>query len=125
MPVQTNNNAVRILFLFYPFQVIFREDSDSWVNVSNILYFFNNSPSNVVEFIVSSEETGWRHLYLVQANFVPQIPESEEEAFRRVRLQPQILKKVPLTSGEWLVHFTEFDPILIVKFEFLRSIFNF
>ena len=75
-----------------------------------------------MEFIVSSEETGWRHLYLVQANFVPQIPESEEEAFRRVRLQPQILKKVPLTSGEWLVHNTEFDPLWIVKFEFLRSI---
>lgn len=66
-----------------------------------------------MEFIVSSEESGFRHLYLVLATFVPQIPESQEEVFRRVRLQPQILKKVPITSGEWSVsdQQIEVDPL--------------
>ena len=27
----------------------------------------------------------------------------QEEVFRRLRLQPQIVEKTPLTSGEWTV----------------------
>ena len=71
------------------------------------MYFFDQNSPNSIEFIVSSEETGYRHLYYVLASFNPQIAASEEEAFRRVQLQPQILKKVPITSGEWSVAFQQ------------------
>lgn len=96
------------------FQVIFREDADTWISVSDILYFFEDKNTNSLEFIVSSEETGFRHLYYVQANIASNIPDAEEEVFQRLRLQPQIIDKVPLTSGEWSVsqyHQIEVDPV--------------
>ena len=74
-----------------PVQVIFRQKSDAWINVSDNLIFLrkknakpceeplissseNNQPltkvserSNTIKFIIASEETGWKHLYLVTA----------------------------------------------------------
>ena len=58
---------------------------------------------NSIEFIISSEETSFRHLYYVKAALNTPVPEGTEEAFRSARLQPEILKKVPLTSGKWVV----------------------
>jgi hypothetical protein len=37
------------------------------VNVTDILEFFPSDDSNRVRFIWASEESGWRHLYLVTA----------------------------------------------------------
>ncbi len=45
--------------------MLFREDASTWVNVSNILVFLPQTNSDVIEFIISSEVTGWRHLYHV------------------------------------------------------------
>ena len=92
------------LSLFLYFQVIFREDSHSWINVSNIFHVIEQK-SNQLEFIVSSEETGYRHLYHVKAalHLQGQAPAEQEEVFRRLRLQPQIVEKTPLTSGDWTV----------------------
>jgi len=99
-------------------QVIFREESDSWINVSNILHILKPSSGNSggsgggrsqssVDFLISSEETGFRHLYYVKAglNMGNQIPEGDEEVLRQKRLQPQILKKLALTSGDWSVSY--------------------
>lgn len=61
-----------------------------------------------MDFIISSEESGYRHLLYVEAELhlhsVPD-PESDldEESLRKLRLQPQIKEKIPLTSGNWSV----------------------
>ena len=84
--------------------MIFREDSDSWINVSNIFHVIEQRNSAALEFIVSSEETGFRHLYHVKSALHLQGgPEEEHERLSRLRLQPQIVEKTPLTSGEWTV----------------------
>ena len=106
-------SVVTCVFLLYIFQVIFREESDSWINVSNILHILktnvgggtsSSGSQSSVDFLISSEETGFRHLYYVKAGLnMNQIPEGDEEVFRQKRLQPQILEKVALTSGDWSV----------------------
>ena len=72
--------------------------------MSNIFHVIEQK-SNQLEFIVSSEETGYRHLYHVKAalHLQGQAPAEQEEVFRRLRLQPQIVEKTPLTSGDWTV----------------------
>ena len=37
------------------------------INVTDILEFFPSDDSSSVRFIWASEETGWRHLYLITA----------------------------------------------------------
>ena len=59
--------------------------------------------NNLLEFIVSSEETGYRHLYHVKSALHMQDMQEQEEVFRQLRLQPQIVEKKPLTSGDWVV----------------------
>ena len=84
--------------------MIYREDAESWINVSNILHILDTT-STSIDFIISSEETGYRHLYYVKAALNWITPEADEEVFRKIRLQPQILDKVPLTSGDWSVSY--------------------
>jgi hypothetical protein len=73
----------------------------------------------MIRFILSSEETGWRHLYYVEAE-ITVLPDGEDciEDFRQKCLQPQIRKKVQLTSGDWAVadHQVEVDPLRKVVF---------
>ena len=59
--------------------------------------------NNVLEFILSSEESGYRHLYHVKSALHMQDMQEHDEVFRRLRLQPQIVEKTPLTSGDWTV----------------------
>lgn len=40
------------------------QESDVWINVNNLLYFFPRTDINEIQFICVSEETGFRHLYL-------------------------------------------------------------
>ncbi|KAF9431612.1 dipeptidylpeptidase [Entomortierella beljakovae] len=55
-------------------RIIYEEQSDYWINVSDIMYIFSTESDNgdsshkvddTVKLIVASERTGFRHLYLV------------------------------------------------------------
>ncbi|XP_058824779.1 dipeptidyl peptidase 9 [Topomyia yanbarensis] len=50
-----------------PMQVIYSETSSSWVNVHDVLHFLEITEDRVV-FLWASEETGFRHLYLVTSS---------------------------------------------------------
>ncbi|KAF9313836.1 dipeptidylpeptidase [Podila horticola] len=55
-------------------RVIYEEQSDCWINVTDIMHFFPTPridlprdpilSANTIQFIISSETTGFRHLYL-------------------------------------------------------------
>ncbi|KAF9945065.1 dipeptidylpeptidase [Mortierella alpina] len=53
-------------------RVIYEEQSDYWINVTDILHIFpredrplaNTAEEDSIQFIISSERTGYRHLYL-------------------------------------------------------------
>jgi hypothetical protein len=68
------------------YRTVLEEQSDVWVNVSNILDFFPLHDSTV-KFMWSSERSGFRHIELVSFNL-----EGLASANR-----------VPLTTGEWVV----------------------
>ncbi|XP_053659777.1 dipeptidyl peptidase 9 [Anopheles marshallii] len=53
-----------------PLQVIYSETSNSWVNVHDVLQFVELSEQEVT-FLWASEETGYRHLYLVTSSLIP------------------------------------------------------
>jgi dipeptidyl-peptidase 9 len=87
-------------------QVIYSQESRIWVNVHDLLCFLpSNDHNNEVQFIWASEDTGYRHLYLITSQIIPYtngVTESTEP-MDYVFLQPKILSKVALTSGEWEV----------------------
>ncbi|GJQ74394.1 hypothetical protein Trydic_g21268 [Trypoxylus dichotomus] len=80
-------------------QVLYCQESAVWVNVHDLLRFLPPTKSNEVRFIWASEETGFRHLYLVTAQILTESVEPSECLF----LQPRILQKVALTQGNWEV----------------------
>uniref|UniRef100_A0A182PSW5 Peptidase S9 prolyl oligopeptidase catalytic domain-containing protein n=1 Tax=Anopheles epiroticus TaxID=199890 RepID=A0A182PSW5_9DIPT len=53
-----------------PLQVIYSETSKSWVNVHDVLQFVELSEQEVT-FLWASEESGFRHLYLVTSSLNP------------------------------------------------------
>ncbi|XP_052891455.1 dipeptidyl peptidase 9 [Anopheles moucheti] len=53
-----------------PLQVIYSETSNSWVNVHDVLQFVKLSEQEVT-FLWASEETGYRHLYLITSSLIP------------------------------------------------------
>ncbi|KAL7729006.1 hypothetical protein ACLKA6_019840 [Drosophila palustris] len=96
-----------------PLQVIYTEQSESWINVHDMLYFLELSDLSAT-YVWASEETGFRHLYLVTSSLLlnhvngcqtdataatAQHPNFVEPS----ALQPRIINKVALTSGEWEV----------------------
>ncbi|CAG9860999.1 unnamed protein product [Phyllotreta striolata] len=86
-------------------QVIYSQESNIWVNVNDLLHFLTSSDNNEVQFIWASEESGFRHLYLISAQIMPYtngISESTE-TMDYVFLQPKIASKVALTQGDWEV----------------------
>lgn len=86
-------------------QVIYTQESCVWVNVHDLLYFLPSNEHNEVQFIWASEDTGYRHLYLITSQIMPYtngVTESTEP-MDYVFLQPKILQKVALTFGEWEV----------------------
>jgi len=94
-----------------PIQVIYTERSSQWINVHDLLYFLEISDSHV-QFIWASEETGYRHLYLVTSSLEvhaapPQNGVRTHSAFSDSpvddNLKVRIIKKTPLTMGEWEV----------------------
>ena len=46
-------------------QVLYSESSSIWINVDDLLYFLPSEDPMEVKFIWGSEETKFRHLYLV------------------------------------------------------------
>ncbi|KAH8278641.1 hypothetical protein KR018_006442 [Drosophila ironensis] len=94
-----------------PLQVIYTEHSDSWINVHDMLHFLEVTESSVT-FLWASEETGFRHLYLVTASLLlshangqtePGSAPAQPSFVEQSALQARILNKVALTSGEWEV----------------------
>lgn len=86
-------------------QVICAQDSSAWVHVHDLLYFLPSSNDNEVQFIWASQDTGYRHLYLITAQILPYMNGVTEtsDLMDYVFLQPKITSKIALTSGEWEV----------------------
>lgn len=93
-----------------PIQVIYTERSNHWINLHDLLYFLESTAESVT-FIWSSEETGYRHLYLITASLEIKPPQQNglrtHSAFCdeivEDNMRARILKKVQLTAGEWEV----------------------
>ncbi|XP_053958291.1 dipeptidyl peptidase 9 [Anastrepha ludens] len=115
-----------------PIQVIYSQTSDSWVNVHDLLYFLEITDTTVT-FLWASEETGFRHLYLVTSSLNASARNGYKDTHTNannfemssrtnstssatsgamdmhtdfidsVTLHPRIINKVALTSGEWEV----------------------
>ncbi|XP_017967376.1 dipeptidyl peptidase 9 isoform X2 [Drosophila navojoa] len=98
-----------------PLQVIYTEQSESWINVHDMLYFLEVGDTSVT-YLWASEETGFRHLYLVTSSLLlTHVNGSQTDAsaaaaaaqhpsfVEPAALQPRIINKVALTSGEWEV----------------------
>ncbi|ORX99162.1 alpha/beta-hydrolase [Basidiobolus meristosporus CBS 931.73] len=66
-------------------EILYHEESDSWINYCFIYHFLETQNEDFTEFIWCSERTGYRHLYLV----------------RKFKSSQWFLK--PLTVGEWVV----------------------
>jgi len=49
-------------------QVIYSEQSSIWINVNDLLYFLKSDDANEVKFIWGSEESEFRHLYLITSS---------------------------------------------------------
>lgn len=49
-------------------QVIYSEQSPIWINVNDLLYFLKSDDANEVKFIWGSEESEFRHLYLITSS---------------------------------------------------------
>ncbi|KAI4458581.1 protease family s9bc dipeptidyl-peptidase iv-related [Holotrichia oblita] len=88
-------------------QVLYCQESAVWVNVHDLLRFLPPTKSHEVRFIWASEETGFRHLYLVTAQIVTESVEPSECHF----LQPRILHKVALTQAceVFRITYTDWD----------------
>lgn len=93
-----------------PIQTILSQVASTWLNVHDILEFIELT-ENQVTFIWASEETGFRHLYLVTSLLKPQ-QQTENctngssnpiDNIKPVLCEPQIVSKIALTSGDWEV----------------------
>ncbi|KAH8398150.1 hypothetical protein KR215_007414 [Drosophila sulfurigaster] len=98
-----------------PLQVIYTEQSESWINVHDMLYFLEISDISAT-YVWASEETGFRHLYLVTSSLLLShvngcqtdgsamtAQQAQPNFVEPSALQPRIVNKVALTSGEWEV----------------------
>lgn len=81
------------------------QESCIWINVHDLLHFLPSTENHEVQFIWASEDTGHRHLYLITSQILPYANgvAGASEPMEYVFLQPRIVKKVALTSGEWEV----------------------
>lgn len=54
-------------------QVIYSEQSSIWINVNDLLYFLPSDDPTEVKFIWGSEESDFRHLYLITSSIAGKI----------------------------------------------------
>jgi len=79
-------------------QVVASEQSEWWLSVHDILHFLPHNDPTQIRFLWASEETGFRHIYLVVASIVTNRLEGPDAA-----LCPRIVSRTALTSGDWEV----------------------
>ena len=79
--------------------MITSEQSEWWVSVHDILLFLPHTDPGQVRFLWASEDTGYRHLYLITAS----ISSSVSSGAADTGLCPRIVSRVALTSGDWEV----------------------
>ena len=63
----------------------------------------NMDHNSEVKFILSTEESGWRHLYHITAHLGHYPEDISPERFAEHFLRPHIMSKVALTQGQWSV----------------------
>lgn len=94
-----------------PIQVIWSQVAGTWINVNDILEFIECTDTQVT-FIWASEESGFRHLYLVtallqqqqqQQNNTNGTDDMKRSPSSLLSPEPRIVSKVALTSGDWEV----------------------
>lgn len=94
-----------------PIQVIYTERSSQWINVHDLIYFLEISDTQV-QLLWASEETGYRHLYHVTSSLELKPPQNGVRTnahsafcddYSDDNLKARIVKKTPLTFGEWEV----------------------
>lgn len=78
------------------------QESDLWINVNNLLYFFPKSDANEVKFIYVNEDTGFRHLYLFTVPLAFAL-NGIEDVLGSSSGQPTASRPIALTVGEWEV----------------------
>ncbi|CAK9800355.1 Dipeptidyl peptidase 9 [Anthophora quadrimaculata] len=86
-------------------QVIYSERSSIWINVNDLLYFLPSDDPTEVKFLWGSEESNYRHLYLITSSIAGLNNEVEEplDKMDSIFLQPRVTSKVALTQGDWEV----------------------
>ncbi|XP_076293768.1 dipeptidyl peptidase 9 [Lasioglossum baleicum] len=86
-------------------QVIYSEQSSTWINLNDLLYFLPSDNPSEVKFLWGSEESDYRHLYLITSRISGINNEVDEPLDRMdsVFLQPRVTSKIALTQGEWEV----------------------
>jgi len=89
-----------------PLQVIYTETSTTWVNVHDILSFIELNDTSCT-FLWASEETGYRHLYLVTSSLgtepINGMADPSPMLTEEITLSDRVINKVTLTRGEWEV----------------------
>ncbi|CAL7939267.1 unnamed protein product [Xylocopa violacea] len=85
--------------------VIYSEQSSIWINVNDLLYFLPSDDPTEVKFLWGSEESNFRHLYLITSSVAGLNNEVEEplDKMDSIFLQPRVTSKVALTQGDWEV----------------------
>lgn len=83
--------------------------ANTWINVNDVLEFIELTDTQVT-FIWASEETGYRHLYLVSSLLQQSRQQSTDQCtngilnsadnMKRSLCEPSIVSKVALTSGD-------------------------
>lgn len=105
LPIYDDNSTVHLSSPIV--QVIYSQESSIWVNVHDLLYFLPSTTNehNEIQFIWASEDTGYRHLYLITSQIMPYSNGVTEttEPMDYVFLQPKIISKIALTGGDWEV----------------------
>ncbi|CAK8694929.1 dipeptidyl peptidase 9-like [Clavelina lepadiformis] len=86
-------------------KILYEETSSVWINVHDTFYFFQNNPIDEVNFIWASEQTGHRHLYLIncylkRANCSKRLSTGDLVAGESKYCLNTV---TPLTSGDWEV----------------------
>ncbi|XP_031832018.2 dipeptidyl peptidase 9 [Nomia melanderi] len=86
-------------------QVIYSEQSPTWINLNDLLYFLPSDNPTEVKFLWGSEESNFRHLYLITSKISGINNEVEEplDSIVSIFLQPRVTSKVALTQGDWEV----------------------
>uniref|UniRef100_A0A8D9DS68 Dipeptidyl peptidase 9 n=2 Tax=Cacopsylla melanoneura TaxID=428564 RepID=A0A8D9DS68_9HEMI len=84
--------------------------SDVWINVHDLLYLYPVTDSNKITYIWASEETGFRHLYLMTSLLVAHSNGTHSSEIEEDPPVPGestmpaiVLSQVALTYGEWEV----------------------